>query len=74
MTCRMQYDQYEFLVKLFDLTNALGIFMDLMNQIFHEYLDRYVIVFTDDFLISLTNLIQILRPVNALKPHKLTIS
>ena len=25
--------------------------MDLMNRVFHEYLDRFVIVFIDDILI-----------------------
>ena len=25
--------------------------MDLMNRVFHEYLDHFVIVFTDDILI-----------------------
>ena len=35
----------------FGLTNALAIFMDLMNGVFHEYLDRFVIVFIDDILV-----------------------
>nr|GEU72084.1 hypothetical protein [Tanacetum cinerariifolium] len=37
---------------LFDpvLANALAVFMDLMNRIFHEYLDKFVIVFIDDKL------------------------
>ena len=29
----------------------LLLFMDLMNRVFHEYLDRFVIVFIDDILI-----------------------
>ena len=35
----------------FGLTNAPTAFMDLMNRVFHEYLDRFVIVFVDDILI-----------------------
>ena len=29
----------------------LLLFMDLMNRVFHEYLDRFVIVFVDNILI-----------------------
>nr|GFB98840.1 putative reverse transcriptase domain-containing protein [Tanacetum cinerariifolium] len=35
----------------FGLTNAPAGFMDLMNRIFYEYLDKFVIVFIDDILV-----------------------
>nr|GEY65635.1 putative reverse transcriptase domain-containing protein [Tanacetum cinerariifolium] len=35
----------------FGLTNAPAVFMDLMNRIFHEFLDKFVIVFIDDILV-----------------------
>ena len=36
---------------LFGLTNAPTAFMDLMNKVFHKYLDKFVIVFIDDILV-----------------------
>jgi hypothetical protein len=35
----------------FDLTNALAYFMYLMNSVFMDYLDMFVVVFIDDILI-----------------------
>lgn len=42
---------YEFLAMPFGLTNASVAFMDLMNRVFHEYLDQCVVVFIDDILV-----------------------
>ena len=34
----------------FVLTNAPAAFMDLMNRVFHTYVDQFVVVFIDDIL------------------------
>jgi hypothetical protein len=39
----------------FKLTNAPAYFMNLMNKVFMEYLDRFVVVFIDDILVYSKN-------------------
>ena len=46
-----KYGLYEFMVMSFGLMNALAYFMYLMNSVFMDYLDKFVVVFIDDILV-----------------------
>jgi hypothetical protein len=48
---KTRFGHYEFTVLPFGLTNAPGVFMSLMNGVFHKYLDKFVQVFIDNILI-----------------------
>ena len=45
---RTRYGHYEFVIMPFGLTNATVVFMCLMNNVMHKYLDKFVAVFIGD--------------------------
>jgi hypothetical protein len=46
-----QYGLYEYTMMSFGLKNAPAYFMYLMNKVFMEHLDKFVVVFIDDILV-----------------------
>jgi hypothetical protein len=46
-----RYGQHEFTVMPFGLTNAHVYFMNFMNKVFMEELDKFVVVFIDDIFV-----------------------
>jgi hypothetical protein len=46
-----KYGLYVYTVMSFGLTNAPAFFMNIMNSVFMDYLDNFMVVFIDDILI-----------------------
>ena len=61
----------------FGLTNSPATFCTLMNQVFHEYLDKFVVVYLDNIVIyskTLEGHIEHLRKVfDKLREHHLFV-
>jgi hypothetical protein len=51
----LRYGLYEFTMMSFGLTNAPAYFMYMMNKVFLEYLDKFIVVFIDDILVYSKN-------------------
>ena len=48
---RTRYGLFEYRVMPFGLTNAPAVFQHMMNDIFREYLDQFMVAYLDDILI-----------------------
>jgi hypothetical protein len=50
-TCVTWYGSFEFMVMPFRLTNAPVTFCNLMKDVFHDYIDKFVVVYLDDIVV-----------------------
>jgi hypothetical protein len=53
---RTRYGHFKYQVMPFGLTNAPATFQCLINDTFHEYLDKFIVVYLDNILIYSNNL------------------
>jgi len=51
ITFRMIYKHYEFVVLPFGLTDTPTTFTCLISSVLNQYLDKFMVVFVDDFLV-----------------------
>ena len=76
-TCVTRYGAYEFKVMPFGLTNAPATFCNLMNDVFFEYLDCFVVVYLDDIVVYSRTLEEHLEHLakvfEKLREHKLYV-
>jgi hypothetical protein len=77
MTFGTHHDRFELLVMLFGLTNAPTTFQAMMNDVLHDSIRHFVLVFFDDILIYNTSWSSHLQHVHTvlhrLHEHKLPI-
>ena len=76
-TCVTRCGSYEFVVLPFGLTNAPATFCNLMNDVFYEFVDHFVVVYLNDIVIyneSLEDHLEHLRKVlSKLREHQLYV-
>ena len=53
---RCRFGHFEYLVMPFGLTNAPAVFQNMMNDIFKDYQDDFVVIYLDDILVFSINL------------------
>jgi hypothetical protein len=63
-TFRTRYGHFEYVVMPFSLTNAFAIFQHMMNDVFHEYLDNFVVCYINGILIFSKNMANYERHVH----------
>jgi hypothetical protein len=54
--CKICYGHFEYVVMPFRITNAPVVFQHMMNDVFHEYLDDFVICYINDIFIFSKNM------------------
>jgi hypothetical protein len=55
-TYKTRYDHFEYVVMPFGLINVLAILQHLTNDVFHEYLDDFMVCYIDHILIFSKNM------------------
>ncbi len=56
-TFKIHYNHFEYVVMAFGVTNAPGVFQHMMNDVFREYLDDFVVCYINDIFIFSKNMV-----------------
>ena len=61
----------------FNLTNALAIFFNLMNDVLYDFLDNFVVIYLDNIVVYSRgikdNIIHLYKVLSRLKEHELYV-
>ncbi|CAL8999336.1 unnamed protein product [Prunus brigantina] len=67
--CVSRYGFYEFLVMPFGMTNDLATFCILMSKVFHPFLDKFVMVYSNDMVVYNNSLEEHLKHLHKFFQH-----
>jgi hypothetical protein len=67
MAMKIKYGSYEFLVMPFGLCNVPSMFTTFMNSIFHEKLDKFMVIYIDDILVYFITIEEHMKHLECLK-------
>jgi len=76
-TCVTRYGSYELMAMSFGVTNSTTTFYNLINDVFYEFLDEFVVVYLDNIVIFSRNMdghvVHLDKVLRKLREHELFV-